>query len=90
MEINREVLGEMIEARALAAMQRYDQNVIVPREQAMHDTNKRALDGLEKIVAALAVKVGEIWDYIQQAKGAYWIIGIFGTLAVILANHYWK
>jgi hypothetical protein len=83
MEIDREVLGDMIEARTAAAIQKYDQTVIIPREHAAQGTNQARIE-------ELARKVGILWDHLQSAKGAWWMIGALGTAAVILANHFWK
>jgi len=83
MEIDREVLGDMIEARTAAAIQKYDQAIIIPREGAAQAANQATLDELMK-------KVGILWDHLQSAKGAWWMIGALGTAAVILANHFWK
>ena len=38
----------------------------------------------------LARKVGILWGYLQSANGAWRMIGVLGTAALVLANHFWK
>ena len=80
----------MIEARTAAAIQKYDQAIIIPRENAAQAATQATNEEFQKKLEELTKKVGILWDHLQSAKGAWWMIGALGTAAVILANHFWK
>lgn len=77
--IDREILGQMIETRALKACQDYDVLVHKPRYEEM--TKKQ--DSME---ATLKVLV----SFADRIKGGWAIVAFLMTAVIVLAEHYWK
>lgn len=79
MELDREALMHLIDARVRAGIEAWYQMYMLP----LHNENKNEMREIKKVVA-------EFSDAFSQAKGAYWVVGLVVAAAVIVINHYWK
>lgn len=79
MELDREALMQMIDARVAAGIKEWFQAYMLP----LHNDNKVELRGMQ-------AELKELCDTFNRAKGAWWAVGLLGSGLIIIVNHFWK
>lgn len=89
MELDREALMQLIDSRVALGIEKWYHTYIIPLHNEDKESAREFRKQFDLKLESLSLKVENLFEAFNKAKGARWALGILAAAIVVIINHYW-